>query len=250
MPDEPQVNPNPAIPVNIEDEMQRSFLAYSMSVIISRALPDVRDGLKPSQRRILVTLNDLNLTADRPYRKCAKISGDVSGNYHPHGEAVVYPSLVRLAQDFSLRYPLVDGQGNFGSVDGDPPAAMRYTEARFSRIAAEIMADLGRDTVDFVPNYDNTREEPVVLPSRIPNLLINGSSGIAVGMATNIPPHNLGEVVDALVLVARRPDATLEEVIERIPGPDFPTGALICGEAGIRQGYRTGRGLVTRCCVG
>jgi DNA gyrase subunit A len=245
MPDEPEVNHNPAIPVNIEDEMQRSFLDYSMSVIISRALPDIRDGLKPSQRRILVTLNDLNLSADRPYRKCAKISGDVSGNYHPHGEAVVYPSLVRLAQDFSLRYPLVDGQGNFGSVDGDPPAAMRYTEARLARISSEIMADLGRDTVDFIPNYDNTREEPVVLPSRIPNLLINGSSGIAVGMATNIPPHNLGEIVEALVMVARNPEVTLEEVMEKVPGPDFPTGALICGESGIRQGYRTGRGLVT-----
>jgi DNA gyrase subunit A len=245
MPEEPEASPSLAIPVNIEDEMQRSFLDYSMSVIISRALPDVRDGLKPSQRRILVTMNDLNLSADRPYRKCAKISGDVSGNYHPHGEAVVYPSLVRLAQPFSMRYPLIDGQGNFGSVDGDPPAAMRYTEARLAPIAAEMMADLGRDTVDFVSNYDNTRTEPVVLPSRIPNLLINGSSGIAVGMATNIPPHNIGEVIDALVLLARRPEATLDEVMEKIPGPDFPTGALICGGAGIRQAYRTGRGLVT-----
>jgi DNA gyrase subunit A len=245
MPEPPEVSPNTPVPVNIEDEMQRSFLDYSMSVIISRALPDVRDGLKPSQRRILVTLNDLNLTADRPYRKCAKISGDVSGNYHPHGEAVVYPSLVRLAQPFSLRYPLIDGQGNFGSVDGDPPAAMRYTEARLSRIASEMMADLGRDTVEFVPNYDNTRTEPFVLPSRIPNLLINGSSGIAVGMATNIPPHNLEEVVDALVLVARRPTAKLDEVMEKLPGPDFPTGALICGELGILQAYETGRGLIT-----
>jgi DNA gyrase subunit A len=245
MPEEPEASPSLAIPVNIEDEMQRSFLDYSMSVIISRALPDVRDGLKPSQRRILVTMNDLNLSADRPYRKCAKISGDVSGNYHPHGEAVVYPSLVRLAQPFSMRYPLIDGQGNFGSVDGDPPAAMRYTEARLAPIAAEMMADLGRDTVDFVSNYDNTRTEPVVLPSRIPNLLVNGSSGIAVGMATNIPPHNIGEVIDALVLLARRPEATLDEVMEKIPGPDFPTGALICGGAGIRQAYRTGRGLVT-----
>ena len=245
MPEEPEASSTLAIPVNIEDEMQRSFLDYSMSVIISRALPDVRDGLKPSQRRILVTMNDLNLTADRPYRKCAKISGDVSGNYHPHGEAVVYPSLVRLAQSFSMRYPLIDGQGNFGSVDGDPPAAMRYTEARLSPIAAEMMADLARDTVDFVSNYDNTRTEPIVLPSRIPNLLVNGSSGIAVGMATNIPPHNIGEVVDGLVLLARRPDTTLDEVMEKIPGPDFPTAALICGEGGIRQAYRTGRGLVT-----
>ncbi len=232
------------IPVNIEDEMRRSFLDYSMSVIINRALPDVRDGLKPSQRRVLVTFNDLNLSSDRPFRKCAKIAGDVSGNYHPHGETTVYPTLVRLAQPFSMRYPLVQGQGNFGSVDGDPPAAMRYTEARLSRISSEIMADLGRDTVDFVANYDNTREEPVVLPARIPNLVINGSTGIAVGMATNIPPHNLGEVVDALVMLAHNPEATVEEVLEKLPGPDFPTGGIICGEAGIRQAYHTGRGLL------
>jgi DNA gyrase subunit A len=237
--------PNAPIPVNIEDEMRRSFLDYSMSVIISRALPDVRDGLKPSQRRILVTFNDLNLSFDRPYRKCAKISGDVSGNYHPHGEAVVYPSIVRLAQPFAMRYPLVDGQGNFGSIDGDPPAAMRYTEARLSRIAAEMLADLGRDTVDFVDNYDNTRREPIVLPSRIPNLLINGSTGIAVGMATNIPPHNLREVVDALTLLASEPDTTVEQILDKIPGPDFPTGAIICGRQGIRNAYRTGRGLIT-----
>src|SRR5512137_2441100 len=198
-PETPELPPvNPPIPVAIEDEMRRSFLDYSMSVIISRALPDVRDGLKPSQRRILVTFNDLSLASDRPYRKCAKISGDVSGNYHPHGEAVVYPSLVRLAQPFSMRYPLVDGQGNFGSIDGDPPAAMRYTEARLTRIATEMLADLERETVDYVPNYDNTRTEPVVLPTRIPNLIVNGSNGIAVGMATNIPPHNIGETVDAL----------------------------------------------------
>ncbi|MFQ5514368.1 MAG: DNA gyrase subunit A [Myxococcota bacterium] len=245
MPDTPEPSAPHPVPVNIEDEMRRSFLDYSMSVIISRALPDVRDGLKPSQRRILVTFNDLNLTADRPYRKCAKISGDVSGNYHPHGEAVIYPSIVRLAQPFAMRYPLVDGQGNFGSIDGDPPAAMRYTEARLSRIASEMLADLGRDTVDFVPNYDSTRSEPVVLPARIPNLLINGSSGIAVGMATNIPPHNLHEIVDALVLVAREPETSLEEVMEKVPGPDFPTGATICGTEGIRQAYRTGRGLLT-----
>ncbi len=237
--------PNPPIPVNIEDEMRSSFLDYSMSVIISRALPDVRDGLKPSQRRILVTFNDLNLAADRPHRKCAKIAGDVSGNYHPHGTESVYPSIVRLAQPFALRYPLVDGQGNFGSIDGDPPAAMRYTEARLSRIAAELLADLDRDTVDLVSNYDTTRQEPVVLPTGLPNLVVNGSSGIAVGMATNIPPHNLGEVVDALTLLARDPKATLDEVMERLPAPDFPTGAMICGEAGIRSAYRTGRGLLT-----
>jgi DNA gyrase subunit A len=225
--------------------MRNSFLDYSMSVIISRALPDVRDGLKPSQRRILVTFNDLNLTSGRPYRKCAKISGDVSGNYHPHGEAVIYPSIVRLAQPFSMRYPLVDGQGNFGSIDGDPPAAMRYTEARLSRIAAELLADIDRETVDFVPNYDNTRSEPVVLPTRVPNLVVNGSTGIAVGMATNIPPHNIGETVDALILLARNPETDLETLMEKLPGPDFPTGATICGTAGIRQAYRTGRGLLT-----
>ncbi len=243
-PPAPPSGPERPAAVNIEDEMRRSFLDYSMSVIISRALPDVRDGLKPSQRRILVTFNDLNLTPDRPYRKCAKISGDVSGNYHPHGESVVYPSIARLAQPFSLRYPLVDWQGNLGSVDGDPPAAMRYTEARLSRIAGEMLAELGRDTVDFVPNYDNTRTEPVVLPARIPNLLINGSTGIAVGMATNIPPHNLAEVIDGAVLLARNPSATLDEVMQCIPGPDFPTGAEIAGSSGIRSAYETGRGLL------
>jgi DNA gyrase subunit A len=245
-PETPELPPvNPPTPVAIEDEMRRSFLDYSMSVIISRALPDVRDGLKPSQRRILVTFNDLNLSFDRPYRKCAKISGDVSGNYHPHGEAVVYPSLVRLAQPFSMRYPLVDGQGNFGSIDGDPPAAMRYTEARLTRIATEMLEDLERETVDYVPNYDNTRSEPIVLPTRIPNLVVNGSSGIAVGMATNIPPHNIGETVDALILLARNPRTTLDELMEKLPGPDFPTGALICGAGPIREAYRTGRGLLT-----
>jgi DNA gyrase subunit A len=245
-PETPEIPPvNPPTPVAIEDEMRRSFLDYSMSVIISRALPDVRDGLKPSQRRILVTFNDLNLSFDRPYRKCAKISGDVSGNYHPHGEAVVYPSLVRLAQPFSMRYPLVDGQGNFGSIDGDPPAAMRYTEARLTRIATEMLADLERETVDYVPNYDNTRSEPVVLPTRIPNLVVNGSSGIAVGMATNIPPHNIGETIDALTLLARNPSVSLDEVMEKLPGPDFPTGAKIHGSAQIREAYRTGRGLLT-----
>jgi DNA gyrase subunit A len=245
-PETPELPPvNPPTPVAIEDEMRRSFLDYSMSVIISRALPDVRDGLKPSQRRILVTFNDLNLAADRPYRKCAKISGDVSGNYHPHGEAVVYPSLVRLAQPFSMRYPLVDGQGNFGSIDGDPPAAMRYTEARLTRIAMEMLADLDRETVDYGPNYDNTRTEPLVLPTRLPNLIVNGSSGIAVGMATNIPPHNIGETVDALVLLARNPRASLDELMEKLPGPDFPTAARIHGSAQIREAYRTGRGLLT-----
>jgi DNA gyrase subunit A len=240
------------IPVNISDELRTSFMDYAMSVIISRALPDVRDGLKPVHRRILVTLRDLNLTAARPYRKCAKIAGDVSGNYHPHGEGVVYPSLVRMAQDFSLRYPLVDGQGNFGSVDGDPPAAMRYTESRMTRIGEEILRDINKNTVDYVPNYDGTRDEPTVLPAAVPNLLINGSSGIAVGMATNIPPHNLTEVIDALVLLLERPTCTLGELMECLPGPDFPTAGFIHGRQGILEAYRTGRGFLqlrARCVV-
>ena len=217
------------VPIDISDELRTSFMDYAMSVIISRALPDVRDGLKPVHRRILTTLRDLNLTATRAYRKCAKIAGDVSGNYHPHGEGVVYPSLVRMAQDFSLRYPLVDGQGNFGSIDGDPPAAMRYTEARMTRIGEEMLRDITKNTVDYAPNYDGTRDEPIVLPSAIPNLLVNGSSGIAVGMATNIPPHNLAEVVDALVLQLERPECTLQELLQCLPGPDFPTGGTIHG---------------------
>jgi DNA gyrase subunit A len=240
------------VPVNISDELRTSFMDYAMSVIISRALPDVRDGLKPVHRRILVTLRDLNLTATRPYRKCAKIAGDVSGNYHPHGEGVVYPSLVRMAQDFSLRYPLVDGQGNFGSIDGDPPAAMRYTEARMTRLGEEILRDIDKQTVDYVPNYDGTLEEPVVLPSAIPNLLVNGSSGIAVGMATNVPPHNLSEVIDALVLLLERPDCSLAELMECLPGPDFPTAGFIHGRSGILDAYRTGRGFLqlrARCLI-
>lgn len=240
------------VPIDISDELRTSFMDYAMSVIISRALPDVRDGLKPVHRRILVTMRDLNLTATRAYRKCAKIAGDVSGNYHPHGEGVVYPSLVRMAQDFSLRYPLVDGQGNFGSIDGDPPAAMRYTEARMTRIGEEMLRDIAKNTVDYAPNYDGTREEPVVLPSAIPNLLVNGSSGIAVGMATNIPPHNLAEVVDALVLQLERPECTLQELMQLLPGPDFPTGGTIHGRQGIWEAYRTGRGFLqlrARCTV-
>ena len=228
--------------VSIEQEMSASFMDYAMSVIIARALPDVRDGLKPVQRRILTTLNDLGLAHNRSFRKCAKIAGDVSGNYHPHGEAVVYPALARMAQDFSLRGLLVDGQGNFGSVDGDPPAAMRYTEARMTLLAENLLADIDKDTVDFIPNYDNTRTEPSVLPSRVPNLLLNGSTGIAVGMATNIPPHNLGELCDALVHVLEKEDATLEEILERMPGPDFPTAGIIYGRSGIRSYYETGRG--------
>src|SRR5919106_603734 len=207
-------------PVNIEEEMRNSYLDYAMSVIIARALPDVRDGLKPSQRRILVAMHDLNLSPGRPYRKCAKIAGDTSGNYHPHGEAVIYPTLVRLAQTFNMRYPLVEGQGNFGAVDGDPPAAMRYTEARLAKIAHEMLADIDKGTVDFVPNYDENEQEPTVLPTRLPNLLVNGSSGIAVGMATNIPPHNLSEVVEALVLLIDNPAATIEDLMGIVKGPD------------------------------
>src|SRR5215467_12759848 len=217
----------------VEDEMRSSYLDYAMSVITARALPDVRDGLKPAQRRILVAMNDLNLAPNRGYRKCAKICGDTSGNYHPHGEAVIYPTLVRLAQPFNMRYTLIDGQGNYGSVDGDPPAAMRYTEARLAKITEEMLADLEKETVDFVPNFDQTREEPVVLPSKIPNLLINGASGIAVGMATNIPPHNLGEIIDATVMLIDKPDTTLKEIMKLVPGPDFPTGGYISGIEGI-----------------
>ena len=230
--------------VSIEQEMSTSFMDYAMSVIISRALPDVRDGLKPVQRRILATLNDLGLGHAKPFRKCAKICGDVSGNYHPHGEAVVYPALARLAQDFSLRGLLVDGQGNFGSVDGDPPAAMRYTEARMTELAENLLVDIDKETVDFIPNYDNTRTEPAVLPSRVPNLLLNGSTGIAVGMATNIPPHNLGELVDVLVLLLDDEKTPIEKILRVMPGPDFPTAGIIYGRQGIRDYYATGRGQI------
>jgi len=231
-------------PRNIEDEMKESFASYALSVIIQRALPDARDGLKPSQRRILYAMRDLHLTPTSKYRKCAKIAGDTSGNYHPHGEGVVYPTLVRMAQDFVMRYPLVDGQGNFGSVDGDPPAAMRYTEARLTHFAMELLEDIEQDTVDFIPNYDETLQEPTVLPGRFPNLICNGCSGIAVGMASNIPPHNLGEVVDALKLLIDDPEVVLSKLIEVMPGPDFPTGGLICGTQGIREAYRTGKGRI------
>ncbi|MBK7878717.1 MAG: DNA gyrase subunit A [Planctomycetes bacterium] len=228
----------------IEREMKESYLTYALSVIHSRALPDVRDGLKPSQRRILVAMNDLNLTPRAKYRKCAKIAGDTSGNYHPHGEAVIYPTLVRMAQDFSLRYPLIDGQGNFGSIDNDPPAAMRYTEARMAGTAVEMMADLDKETVDFEPNYDGTRTQPIVLPGRFPNLLCNGSEGIAVGMATSLPPHNLGEICNALRAVLDDPQVTLQALSEIVKGPDFPTGGIIMGRNGILQSQVTGRGLV------
>ena len=233
------------VPVYVEDEMKSSYIDYSMSVIVSRALPDARDGLKPSQRRILVAMNDLNLSPGAQQRKCAKICGDTSGNYHPHGEQVIYPTLVRLAQDFNMRYPLVEGQGNFGSVDGDPPAAMRYTEARMTGPAMDMLADLEKNTVDFVPNYDETREQPMVLPGRFPNLMCNGSSGIAVGMATNIPPHNLSEIVAGIAALIDSPEITDEELLEHVKGPDFPTGALIYGKQGIRDAYLTGRGLIT-----
>ena len=226
-------------------EMQTSYIDYAMSVIVGRALPDVRDGLKPVHRRILYAMYEDNLTHDKPYRKCATAVGDVLGRYHPHGDASVYDALVRLAQDFSMRYPLIDGHGNFGSVDGDPAAAYRYTEARMSRVAAEILRDIEKDTVDFLPNFDETRKEPQVLPSRFPNLLVNGSSGIAVGMATNIPPHNLREVIGAAVCLLDNPEAGLEELMEHVKGPDFPTRGIIMGRSGIRAAYATGRGHIT-----
>ncbi|MBQ9083203.1 MAG: DNA gyrase subunit A [Clostridia bacterium] len=230
--------------IGIEQEMKKAFLAYSMSVIVSRALPDVRDGLKPVHRRILYTMYQHNLLPDRAYHKCADTVGNVLGSYHPHGDASVYDALVRLAQDFSMRYPLVDGQGNFGSVDGDPPAAYRYTEARMSKISVEMLTDIEKETVDFMNNYDDRLQEPVYLPSRYPNLLVNGSTGIAVGMATNIPPHNLTEVVDGMCYMIDNPDCTLEELMDHIKGPDFPTGGIIMGKAGIRAAYGTGRGKI------
>ena len=232
------------VPVPIEDELTKSYLEYSLAVNVARALPDARDGLKSSQRRILVAMNDLNLLPGRGYRKCAKIAGDTSGNYHPHGEAVIYPTLVRMAQDFSMRYPLVDGQGNFGSIDGDPAGAMRYTEARMDRAAVELLADLDKNTVDFVPNYDDTREEPAILPGKLPNLLCNGASGIGVGFATNIPPHNICEVVDGIVAFIDDPDVSVEALTEHIKAPDFPTGGIIYGTEGVREAYATGRGSI------
>jgi len=232
---------------NVEEEMKESYLRYSMSVIISRALPDVRDGLKPSQRRILYAMRQLNLSPGGKHRKCAKISGDTSGDYHPHGEQVIYPTLVRLAQDWAMRYPLINGQGNFGSIDGDPPAAMRYTEARLTHASVQMMDDLDKETVDMIPNYDETKNEPTVFPSKFPNLLCNGSSGIAVGMATNIPPHNLHELIRATTLLLDNPATTIDEIMEVMPGPDFPTGGMICGYRGIKEAYHTGRGrLVLR----
>lgn len=230
------------VPRNVEEEMKESYLRYSMSVIISRALPDVRDGLKPSQRRILYAMRQLNLSPGAKHRKCAKISGDTSGDFHPHGETVIYPTLVRLAQDWVMRYTLINGQGNFGSIDGDPPAAMRYTEARLTNAAMALMEDLDKDTVETIPNYDETKTEPVVFPAKFPNLLCNGSSGIAVGMATNIPPHNLLELIDATLLVLDNRNVTIDEIMKVMPGPDFPTGGVICGYRGIKEAYHTGRG--------
>src|ERR1039458_3696671 len=230
------------ISINIEDEMRRSYLDYAMSVIIGRALPDVRDGLKPVHRRILYAMSEMGLSFNRAYRKCAGIVGEVLGNYHPHGDIPVYDALVRMAQSFSLRYPLIDGQGNFGSVDGDPPAAYRYTEARLSRIDTALLEDLDKETVDFRPNFDERRVEPEVLPTRVPNLLINGSSGIAVGMATNIPPHNLTEIINATILLVNNPTTQLPEILKIVKGPDFPTYGIIHGKSGIFEAYKTGRG--------
>ena len=240
------------LPIKVEDEMKKSFIAYAMAVNVSRAIPDVRDGLKPVHRRILYAMNELGLTNDKPFRKCARIVGDVLGKYHPHGDSAVYDALVRLAQDFSIRRILVEGQGNFGSVDGDPPAAQRYTEARLAKIAAEMLRDIDKKTVDFYPNFDNTLEQPVVLPCRFPNLLVNGSDGIAVGMATSIPPHNLGEVINATLALLDNPDLEVDDLLEYIPAPDYPTGALILGRAAIKQAYRTGHGsaiLRARCDI-
>jgi DNA gyrase subunit A len=232
------------VPVYIEDEMRQSFMDYAMSVIISRALPDVRDGLKPVHRRVLFAMYEMNLTHEKRYRKSAGVVGEVLKNYHPHGDTAVYDTIVRLVQDFSMRYPLVDGQGNWGSIDGDPPAAMRYTEIRMAELAEEILADIEKETVDFVPNYDDSLKEPTVLPSRIPNLLVNGASGIAVGMATNIPPHNLGEIIDGLVAMVENPDITIKQLMKHIPGPDFPTGGFIHGKEPIVQAYLEGKGII------
>ena len=242
MADTPESN---IVEVNLTQEMRTSFLDYAMSVIVSRAIPDVRDGLKPVHRRILYAMNDLGMTPDKAYKKSARIVGEVIGKYHPHGDSAVYETMVRMAQDFSYRYMLVDGHGNFGSVDGDPAAAMRYTEARMSKISLELLRDINKDTIDFQDNYDGSEKEPAVLPSRFPNLLVNGSSGIAVGMATNIPPHQLGEVIDGILALSKDPDITIQELMEYIPGPDFPTAGLIVGRSGIRRAYETGRGSIT-----
>ncbi|MCC6248908.1 MAG: DNA gyrase subunit A, partial [Rubrivivax sp.] len=232
------------VAISLEEEMRRSYLDYAMSVIVGRALPDARDGLKPVHRRALFAMHEQGNHWNRPYKKSARIVGDVMGKYHPHGDSAIYDTIVRMAQPFSLRHMLVDGQGNFGSVDGDNPAAMRYTEIRLAKIAASMLEDIDKETVDFVPNYDGSEREPAVLPARLPNLLVNGSAGIAVGMATNIPPHNLNEIVDACLHLLSHPEATIEELMEIVPAPDFPTAGIIYGLNGVREGYRTGRGKV------
>ena len=236
------------LPVNLEDEMRQSYLDYAMSVIVGRALPDVRDGLKPVHRRVLFAMSELSNDWNKPYKKSARIVGDVIGKYHPHGDTAVYDTIVRMAQAFSMRYMLVDGQGNFGSVDGDAPAAMRYTEIRMARIAHQLQADIDKETVDFTPNYDESEQEPAVFPTRIPNLLVNGSAGIAVGMATNIPPHNLAEVINACIALIDNPDLSVDGLMTHIPGPDFPTAAIINGARGIREAYRTGPGTHLHSC--
>ena len=232
-------------PTDLSSEMKTSFLEYSMSVIVARALPDVRDGLKPVHRRILYAMSEAGITPNRPHKKSAWAVGEVMGKYHPHGDSAIYDSMVRMSQDFSMRLPLIDGHGNFGSIDGDPPAAMRYTEARLTRSAMEMLAELNKNTVDLQSNYDESLTEPAVLPARFPNLLVNGSSGIAVGMATNIPPHNLGEVTNAVCMMIENPDVTTEELMTVLPGPDFPTGGIIMGTQGIKDAYETGRGSIT-----
>ncbi|MEQ1521318.1 MAG: DNA gyrase subunit A, partial [Aestuariivirga sp.] len=240
----PPANPGEITPTTIEDEMKKSYLDYAMSVIVSRALPDVRDGLKPVHRRILFSMNENGYDWNKPYRKSARIVGEVMGKYHPHGDQSIYDALVRMAQDFSLRLPLIDGQGNFGSVDGDPPAAMRYTESRMAKVTHALMDDIDKETVDFRGNYDNSEKEPAVLPARFPNLLVNGSGGIAVGMATNMAPHNLGEVIDATIATIDNSAISIDDLIELMPGPDFPTGGIILGRLGIKSAFHTGRGSV------
>ncbi|MEQ8199354.1 MAG: DNA gyrase subunit A, partial [Clostridiaceae bacterium] len=238
------LNEGKVLEVDIKNEMKKCYIDYAMSVIVGRALPDVRDGLKPVHRRILFSMHELGIRPDKGYRKCARIVGEVLGKYHPHGDTSVYDALVRMAQDFSMRYMLVDGHGNFGSVDGDGAAAMRYTEAKMNKIAVEMLRDINKNTVDFIPNFDGEEQEPTVIPSRFPNLLVNGSSGIAVGMATNIPPHNLGEVIDGTIMLIDNPETTSLDLMTKIKGPDFPTGGIIMGKAGIRAAYETGRGRV------
>src|ERR1700691_2862411 len=243
-PNPPSPPSSQKVPISIQEEMRTSYLDYAMSVIIGRAIPDVRDGLKPVHRRILFAMYEAGLGPTVAHRKSATVVGDVLGKYHPHGDASVYDAMVRLAQEFSMRYPLIDGQGNFGSIDGDPPAAYRYTEARLSRIAVELLTDLDKECVDTAPNFDDSRTEPVVLPARVPNLLVNGSGGIAVGMATNVPPHNLGEIVDATIHLIKNPDAPIDDLMRIVPGPDFPTGGFIFGRSGIEAAQRTGRGSI------